>query len=189
MTTFPLSESGELLTDTRATLQEDLYRRLMMNDRSQQHVVSSTAAQVLATNADTASSRPRVHDIAHARRRAVNLAARGTAEPPLDRVVGLQKWLGRVVSIADEAVELELDADAEGPSLIADFPLELFGEEAPLPGDVAYLTVRTVRGWRGQPSRTVSVRLRRLGRWTEQEVAEIRSVAARESKDLRARFD
>lgn len=190
MTTYPPSlEIRSFLTDTRVEMRNDWYRRLMLNGGPTPDLVeSSTALQMLA-NAEVGGSRPKEHDLGQARRTAAKLAALGTVEPPLDRVVGLQKWLARVVSVADDIVELELEADDQGPGLLADFPLELFGEDAPVPGDVAYVTVRTVKGWRGQPSRTVSVRLRRLGLWTERDVANIASVAARESKDLRARFD
>lgn len=144
---------------------------------------------VPASNVEVSGSMPKHHDLPTARRAAAKLAAKGLAEPPVDRVVGLQKWLATVIAVYDDLVELELESSDGGPNLVADFPLELFAEDEPMPGDVAYVTVRTVKGWRGQPSRTVSARLRRVGRWTQEELSEIRAAAAAESQKLNALFD
>lgn len=190
MTTFlPDTDSEQSRAGTRDAPRAGWYRRLMLEGPGAGYLAHSSALSAPATNADTGSSGPIQHDLPTARRAAAKLAAKGLAEPPLDRVVGRQKWLATVAAVYDDIVELELESDDGGPGLVADFPLELFAEDEPMPGDVAYVTVRTVKGWRGQPSRTVSARLRRVGRWTQEELGEIRAATSLESEELNALFD
>lgn len=91
------------------------------------------------------------------------------------RISGLSTWTGRVLEVDGDTFTAELVADGQSSqaALQADFLTHdvVVGEERLVPGDVIYVTVRTVRSFRGLPSTTSSVRLRRLGKWTEKEVA------------------
>ncbi|MER6628522.1 hypothetical protein ABT301_09805 [Streptomyces sp. NPDC000987] len=96
-------------------------------------------------------------------------------------MAGLEKWEGIILDIDDELMTAELTPlDRTGTCLVADFQTQLLGEDAKVagPGDVFYLTVRTVRGESGYPTRTEQLRLRRLGVWTEEDVARLRQEAA-----------
>lgn len=104
----------------------------------------------------------------------------GRLRPSRERVVGLKKWEGSILEVADGLITVELTPfDHEGPELIADFDADLLGEDADsvAPGDIVYLTTRTVQGARGYPYRTSSLKLRRPGRWSERELREVDAVA------------
>ncbi|WP_327748775.1 hypothetical protein [Streptomyces europaeiscabiei] len=96
------------------------------------------------------------------------------------RITGMEKWEGLIVEIDGDLMTAELSPlGRQGPSLVADFQTQLLGEDAQVaePGDVFYLTVRTIRDESGYPSRTEHLRLRRLGVWTEDEVARLKAQA------------
>jgi hypothetical protein len=104
--------------------------------------------------------------------------------PQTYRVSGMQKWDGRIVEIEDGFFTAELSVNGTGPTVLADFDVSQLGPDADLVvGDVVYVTVRTVAGVSGYPSRTSAIRLRRLGNWTEEE---IRQQADRASEKLHA---
>lgn len=93
---------------------------------------------------------------------------------PADRVKGMRKWEGRVLDVDKESFSVELTSlDRDDPQVIADFAKEdLLPEDSDLEaGDVVYVTSRTVWGPIG-PSRTSTIRLRRLGKWTEDDIAD-----------------
>jgi hypothetical protein len=96
------------------------------------------------------------------------------------RVAGMRKWEGRIISVDGEFFTAELTPTTPGPTVNAEFELDLIGDEPDVgQGDVVYVTVRTVKGLSGLPVRTSAIRLRRLGKWSEDEVAELRSRGAR----------
>lgn len=104
----------------------------------------------------------------------------GQPRRPRERVIGLKKWEGSILEVGDGLVTVELTPfDHEGPELVADFDAYLLGEDADsvAPGDVVYLTTRTVKGSHGHPYRTSSLKLRRPGRWSEQELQAIDAAA------------
>lgn len=106
---------------------------------------------------------------------------RAGGQAPITRVAGLEKWEGLILEVDDELMTAELTPlDRTGPCMVADFQTQLLGEDAKVaaPGDVFYLTVRTVRGDSGYPTRTEQLRLRRLGVWTDEDVARLRQQAA-----------
>ncbi|GLI26426.1 hypothetical protein ARHIZOSPH14_06680 [Agromyces rhizosphaerae] len=109
--------------------------------------------------------------LAKAYRAVLSESPRGiTVRPTEYRVAGLQSWTAIVVDTEDDVVTVELRSDDQDiEPVMADFLQSQIGDEV-VPGDVLYVTVRTVGRARGLPSRTSSVRLRRLGRWTEAEV-------------------
>ncbi|WNG82561.1 hypothetical protein C6A86_002330 [Mycobacterium sp. ITM-2016-00316] len=91
---------------------------------------------------------------------------------PSVKVTGMEKWEGRVLEVDDDLFSVELTHFGEGPEVIADFARDKLAEgDEVQPGDVVYVTVRTVRA-PGGPTTTSAIRLRRLGRWTEDEVAD-----------------
>lgn len=94
-------------------------------------------------------------------------------------ILGMQKWEGRVVDVADGILTAELTAVGhEGPVLLADFDVELLEpEDAVQPGDIVYLTVRTVPDGSRRKTMTSVLRLRRLGRWTDEELETAKATA------------
>jgi hypothetical protein len=109
-------------------------------------------------------------------------------EPPLgppvlkrpDRVVGLKRWTGLILEIADDLLTVELTpTDHEGPRFHAEFDLSLLApdEAEAQPGDIVYLTTRFVQAASGYSTATTQLRLRRPGKWSEMEVAEITELA------------
>jgi hypothetical protein len=88
-------------------------------------------------------------------------------------ITGLDKWEGKVLEVEGDIFTAELyPIDREGIPITADFDLELLGSDAAtiVPGDVFYLSVRTVKAFGVRPTRTENLRLRRLGRITPEEV-------------------
>lgn len=108
-------------------------------------------------------------------------------EPTTATVTGMDKWQGRIVDIDDDLFTAELvpqEGDAGG-AVYADFELALLGDEEVHVGDVVYVTSRLVASSPGrQPTRTISVKLQRLGRWTEEEIEQIRERAAQRANEL-----
>jgi hypothetical protein len=96
---------------------------------------------------------------------------------PNQLVTGLKKWVGIIRDIDDGMFTAELSPiDHEGPDMLADFELELLASDASLvtPGDVVYLTTRYVKDRLSYPIATTQIRLRRLGQWSDGELAEIK---------------
>jgi hypothetical protein len=110
---------------------------------------------------------------------------------PEGTITGLEKWEGRIVDIAAETFTAEIAPAGGGAPVLADFKLELLGPDrsAAGNGDLVYVTARTVRSRNGYPSTTASVRLRRLGRWTEEEQRRIRDSARERYETLVNFFD
>jgi hypothetical protein len=89
------------------------------------------------------------------------------------RITGLDKWEGKVLEVEGNVFTAELyPLDRESVPITADFDLELLGSDAYriAPGDVFYLSVRTVKAFGLRPTRTENLRLRRLGHITPEEV-------------------
>lgn len=116
--------------------------------------------------------------------------SRVTAEPTIQpsRITGMEKWDGRILEVDEEFFSAELTPFEGGEQVIADFPRDLLPDDDINAGDVIYVTARTV-AFRGGPSRTSSVRLRRLGTWTESEIAENSRLAKEDEAELAKYFD
>lgn len=102
-----------------------------------------------------------------------------------ERVLGLRKWEGRITEISGGLLTVELTpADHDGPELVADFDVGLLGPDSSsaAPGDILYLTTRTIRDASGYPYQTSSLKLRRPGQWGEDELREIQEVAQRRAE-------
>lgn len=103
--------------------------------------------------------------------RATARAGGHSAGMPEVTVSGLRKWQGRILWIDEATFEAELTPQQDGPTVVAEFDRELLDDDEDVQaGDVVYVTVRTVQGHSGLPTRTSQVRLRRLGKWSESEV-------------------
>lgn len=92
------------------------------------------------------------------------------------RVVGLKKWAGQVQSVHNEVLTVHLHpVDHDGPSLSADFDIALLApdEAAVRQGAVVYLTTRMVQSQSGRIEAMTQLRLRRLRRWSKEELEEI----------------
>jgi len=104
------------------------------------------------------------------------------------QVVGMQKWVGRIVEIDDEVFTAELTSvSGTSPTLLADFQTRNLGpDDAPnaRPGDIVYVTVRSVEAVGRGSTMTSNVRLRRLGRWTQSEVDQIEELTRRKMRSL-----
>ncbi|MFD6874719.1 MULTISPECIES: hypothetical protein [unclassified Streptomyces] len=81
--------------------------------------------------------------------------------------------------------------DREAMPITADFDLELLGSDSAhvVPGDVFYLSVRTVKSPGVQPTLTESLRLRRLGRITHKDVQDVYARADALMEHLEQLFD
>lgn len=107
------------------------------------------------------------------------------------RITGLAKWEGLIINVDEGLLTAELTPiDHDGPRLVADFETQLLGEDSQNVdrGDVFYLTVRTVKDESGYPSRTEHLRLRRLGLWSEEEIASLRVEARAQLEQLKDLF-
>lgn len=97
------------------------------------------------------------------------------AMPTTFRVSDLSTWTGRVVDVDEEMFTAELIPGERTPggTVLADFnrALVVDEDETLQIGDVIYVTSRMVRAPHGGRSETSSVRLRRLGKWTAEDVA------------------
>jgi len=106
-------------------------------------------------------------------RRLVQQLSRGVVLPDVT-ISGLRKWEGRVVTVEDDLITAEMTPlDDVGPTVYADFDVELMDEDGFAPvasGDVVYLTVRTVRDRGGRKTTTTTWRRRRMGVWTQDEL-------------------
>ena len=103
-----------------------------------------------------------------------------TSRPSGEVVVGLRKWEGHIFEISDGLLSVELTpSDHDGPELVADFDMDLLGPDSSSaePGDIIYLTTRTVRDATGYPYQTSSLKLRRPGPWGEDELCEVQEIA------------
>lgn len=110
----------------------------------------------------------------------------------LGSVTGLDKWEGKILEIDGDTFTAELySIGSEGMPITADFDLELLGSDAAnvVPGDVFYLLVRTVKGPGRRPARTESLRLRRLGRITPEEIQAVYARADALMEHLEQLFD
>ncbi|WP_433512485.1 hypothetical protein ACQP2T_53580 [Nonomuraea sp. CA-143628] len=107
-------------------------------------------------------------------------------------VTGLDKWEGKILEIEGGTFTAELyPIDSDGMPITADFDLDLLGSDAAtvVPGDVFYLSVRTVKTPGTRPTRTESLRLRRLGRITFEEVQTVYARADALMERLEQLFD
>ncbi|WP_270889981.1 hypothetical protein [Pedococcus sp. 5OH_020] len=108
-----------------------------------------------------------------------------------ERVTGMQRWEGQVLGVEVDYFTAELvPLDHEGPTVHADFDRSLVAEsdrELLAPGAPFYCNVRTVIGDGGQPIRTSTLAMRRLGIWSQQVLDEALR-AARERAQALERF-
>ncbi|MGE2836274.1 hypothetical protein [Mycobacterium sp. SMC-4] len=112
-----------------------------------------------------------------------------SSESPAMPVAGMEKWEGRVLEVDDEYFTAELIPFGDGAVVIADFSWDLLPEEDQVgPGDIVYVTVRTVADI-GGPTRTSAVRTRRMGTWTESEITEQAMRAKERLSELAPYFD
>lgn len=115
------------------------------------------------------------------------------ALPTTFRVSDLSTWTGRVVEVDEDVFTAELTPDERTPggTVLADFRRDLVVDEnEPLQvGDVVYVTTRMVRAPHGGRSETSSVRLRRLGKWTADDVARLSTRASELASGLSDLFD
>jgi hypothetical protein len=93
-------------------------------------------------------------------------------------IIGLRKWQGRVLEVDGDVLTAELrplDPAEDSATVHAYFDLDqLSPDQSEVgPGDAFYLTVRIVGEGSGLRTTTSSLRLRRLGRWSESEIEEI----------------
>jgi hypothetical protein len=109
---------------------------------------------------------------------------------PFD-IEGMQKWDGRVVEVDIETGTFTARLSSpDSTSLLADFESRLLGDDSPpVEGDVVYVTVRTIAGPNGYPTRTSGIRLRRLGNWSEDDVVRHITQARSELADLEGIVD
>ena len=108
------------------------------------------------------------------------------------RVTGLRKWEGKILEVTGDTFTAELfPIDEDGMPITADFDLDLLGSDAANaePGDVFYLAVRTVKAPGKRPEQTASLRLRRLGRVSAEEVQEVNDWAAAYLETVEQLFD
>ena len=93
--------------------------------------------------------------------------------PGIRSITGLHKWEERIVDLDESTFTVEMSSADGKPSVLADFNLELLGVSSEVRvDDVVYVTTRMVRSARGvPPTQTVSVRRRRLGKWTAEELS------------------
>lgn len=108
---------------------------------------------------------------------------------PLAHIAGLNKWSGRIVEVDDDTFTAELSPlNHQGPVVLADFKLSDLDadENEPIePGDLFYLAVRTVRERGRRVSRTSTLLLRRLGKWSADEIIASYEAAKAEQQSLR----
>lgn len=156
---------------------------------------ATSAAQVVRVGGETATSQDRwvqttstrlEGDVERAKRKALTAAKGERLSRPALSITGMQKWDGRIVELSDDLFTVELRPADGGTVLWADFETELLGPDAArvAEGDLVYVTVRTVETPGRHPSRTASVRLRRIGQWTGDEVADIRRRATEMGQEL-----
>jgi hypothetical protein len=115
----------------------------------------------------------------------------GSPQRNPERVVGLLRWEGQILEISDDLLTVGLaPADHDGPELVADFDASLLGPDSnyATPGDIIYLTTRTVRNVNGYPYQTSSLKLRRPGVWSEQELREIRNIAKEQAEFFKGMY-
>lgn len=125
-------------------------------------------------------------DVAQAERSGRAAAYSERLQVPAGSITGMEKWHGRIVEVSEGYFTADLRPASAGPRVLADFELSLLGPDAEVAdtGDVVYVTVRTVRGAAGSLHRTAAVRLRRMGQWSAEEVAEIEARATEMGGEL-----
>ena len=110
-----------------------------------------------------------------------------------EAISGFHKWEGRVVDVDDAIFTAEissLDAGDDPAPVYADFEKDLLKPDVVEVGDIVYVTARMVDPGRGfSPSKTLSVRLRRIGNWTESEVSAIAEKAHKSWLELQDLID
>lgn len=104
---------------------------------------------------------------------------------PTSRVDGMRRWDGHVLEVSAEFVVAELTlVDGDGPAVVADFPAHLFGSDQIAVGDGLYVTSREILGVGRRRNTTTSVRLRRLGKWTTDDLEMIEKRARERAQAL-----
>lgn len=92
--------------------------------------------------------------------------------PTAFRVRDLDRWQGRIVQIEGDVFTAELVPEGDGPAILADFDIDKLGPDADAAvGDLVYVTSRSVvTGRLGYETTTSAIRLRRLGKWTTEDI-------------------
>jgi hypothetical protein len=155
--------------DPNALLMEELARaRVEQQRRTMQSLVTARSDLTLATLSPGVAAVRDTESSSTAqwwRRQGKDLGA--------EAISGMQKWEGRILELDESIFSAELTPLSEaGPVVVADFELRLLlPEQNVAVGDVIYVTARLVERDKGMPpSKTVSARLRRLGKWSEDEL-------------------
>jgi hypothetical protein len=102
------------------------------------------------------------------------------------------KWEGKILDIGEDSFTAELyEIDREGMPITADFDLDLLGSDAAdaVPGDVFYLSARTAKAPGMHPTRTATLRLRRLGPVSPEEARAVYAKADALLERLEPLFD
>lgn len=155
-------------------------------DTSYRQVDNDSTARIGEVKADTA-----LWAAAH-RLKTLASPATTSAVVPDERVIGMEKWEGRVVEIDGDLFTAELvSLDSNSAIVFADFDLDVLtpsDREGLSVGDTFYLTVRTISD-KGLRTRTSSVRLRRLGAWAEQDLIRARADAEELRRSVESFFE
>lgn len=183
LNTVPTSQRTTPTPDTRPSV-----AWWTLNNRlSKEHYLSALSR---SRNRPATTTTPMRAGLTTGQRRALSTSPTIRPTLPDERVSGMRKWEARVLEVEDGLATLELcDAASGEPPVLADFDMALFAPDSPEPGDVAYVTTRTVIGRFGQPHTTAAVRLRRLGRWTSPEVEALQERARDAHKRAAALFE
>lgn len=140
---------------------------------SRPEVISPVASPTLFLSPTSLSERQDLINSAGSAAQAAHTA------PASLNVVGMHRWEGRILDIDGDVFSAELTPiDHDGPPLVADFDLMLLETDDAEVGPESgfYLTTRIIEV-NGRKEATSSLRLRRLGRWTEKELEEARNEA------------
>lgn len=102
------------------------------------------------------------------------------------RVSDLQIWTGYVTAVDDDVAQMRLMSDdPQQVELVGEFDVALVGDDPVEPGDVVYVTSRTVIGQTGYRQHTTTIRRQRIGRWTAEEMREVRQRAQDRAEAMR----
>jgi len=183
------SGHGAVMQDTLGTMSLQSHRTSRWQLLGRALKAEAASSTIVSRNVALTTTTPIVRELTSASRRAIASSPVVAPSMPNSRVTGMQKWDARVVDVDGDVVVLELQPPDSGPRLLADFSMELFGDDEARVGDLAYVTVRTVRGAHGYPHRTSAVRLRRVGKWNEGDAATIDARAKDAKEKLEQFFD
>lgn len=105
------------------------------------------------------------------------------------RVAGMHKWQGRIIEVGEDTFTAELRPMYEtGPDFHADFDIARLTDgddrESVKVGDIFYVTVRIVKDAGAHSTQTSSLRLKRIGKRSEEEISSIHAAAKRMKESI-----